>query len=276
MDIKIIATDVDGTLVADDHLTIPPINIKSLKMAKESDIKIVISTGRPYSLTDIESDKLGSVDYLVLSNGAVVVDARTLEVIYNCYLPPEPLEKIIPIFEKYPVIYEIYADCKGYVTQYTYDNYFEIDGLPQVFLKEYRERMIICDAPYDIIYTKSVEKLNVDYIPKEYIEAVMEELKEIPDLVFSAGFQGNMEITAKGADKGKALAWLAEQLGISSEKIMAFGDSANDVTMLKFAGYSYAMISGNQKAKDAAKYVTKLSNNEGGVGDTVKDVLNMR
>lgn len=276
MDIKIIATDVDGTLVADDHLTIPPINIKSLKMAKESDIKIVISTGRPYSLTDIESDKLGSVDYLVLSNGAVVVDSRTLEVIYNCYLPPEPLEKIIPIFEKYPVIYEIYADCKGYVTQYTYDNYFEIDGLPQVFLKEYRERMIICDAPYDIIRTKSVEKLNVDYIPKEYIEAVMEELKEIPDLVFSAGFQGNMEITAKGADKGKALAWLAEQLGISSEKIMAFGDSANDVTMLKFAGYSYAMISGNQKAKDVAKYVTKLSNNEGGVGDTVKDVLNMR
>ena len=245
-------------------------------MAKDKNIKIVISTGRPYSLTDIESAKLGSVDYLVLSNGAVIVDAETLEVIYNCYLPPEPLEKIIPIFEKYPVVYEIYADCKGYVTQYTYDHYFEIDGLPQVFLKEYRERMAVCDNPYDLIRTKSVEKLNVDYIPEEYIDTVMEELKEIPDLVFSAGFKGNMEITAKGADKGKALAWLAEKLDIRSEEVMAFGDSANDVTMLQFAGHSYAMISGNQKAKDAAKYVTKLSNNEGGVGDTVKEVLNMR
>lgn len=276
MNIKLIATDVDGTLVADDHLTIPPINIKSLKMAKENNIKIAISTGRPYSLTDIESAKLGSVDYLVLSNGAVVVDAKTLEVIYDCYLPLEPLKKIIPIFEKYPVVYEIYADCKGYITRYTYDHYFDIEGLPQVFLKEYRGRMNLCDNPYDVIRTKPVEKINVDHIPKDCIEAVLEELNEIPNLVFSSGFQGNMEITSKGADKGKALAWLAEKLEIIGEDVMVFGDSANDVTMLQFAGYSYAMINGNQKAKDAAKYVTKLSNNEGGVGDTVKEVLGKR
>lgn len=273
MNIKLIATDVDGTLVADNHLTIPPINIKSLKMAKERNIKIAISTGRPYSLTDKESAELGGVDYLVLSNGAVVVDAKTLEVLYNCYLPLEQLERIIPVFEKYPVVYEIYADCQGYITQYTHDHYFDVDGLPRVFLEDYRERMLLCDDPYDIIRTKNVEKLNVDYMPKECIDAIMEELKDIPDLVYSAGFQGNMEITAKGADKGKALKWLTEKLSFEAENVMAFGDSANDVTMLKFAGYSYAMASGNQKAKDAAKYVTKLGNNEGGVGDTIKEVF---
>ena len=191
MNIKLIATDVDGTLVADDHLTIPPINIKSLKMAKENNINIVISTGRPYSLTEIEAAKLGSVDYLVLSNGAVVVDAKTKGVIYDCYLPLEQLEK------------------------------------------------------------------------------------NIPDLVFSAGFKGNMEIAAKGADKGRGLAWLADKLGINSEEVMAFGDSGNDVTMLEFAGHSYAMISGNEKAKSAAKYVTKLSNNNGGVGDTVREIFGL-
>lgn len=275
MNIKLIATDVDGTLVADDHLTIPRINIKSLKMAKENNIKIAISTGRPYSLTDIEIVTLGCIDYLVSSNGAVVVDTNTKAVIYNCYLPLEQLEKIMPVFEKYPVVYEIYADCKGYITQYTYDHYFDIEGLPDVFLKEYRKRMVLCDSPYEVIRTKPVEKLNVDYIPKEYIDIVMEELKDIPDLVFSAGFQGNMEITSKGADKGKALSWLADKLEISSEEVMAFGDSGNDVTMLKFAGHSYAMVNGNQKAKDAARYVTQLSNNDGGVGDTIREILDL-
>lgn len=273
MNIKLIATDVDGTLVADDHLTIPPINIKSLKMAKDRNINIVISTGRPYSLTDIETAKLGCVDYLVLSNGAVVVDAKTKSVIYDCYLPLETLEKIIPVFEKYPVVYEIYADCKGYINQYTYEHYFEIEALPQIFLKEYRNRMIICDNPYELMHTKPVEKLNVDYIPEEYIEAVMNELKDIPDLVFSAGFKGNMEIAAKGADKGSGLAWLADKLGIDSDEVMAFGDSGNDVTMLMFAGHSYAMNNGNEKAKNAARYVTKLSNSDGGVGDTIREVL---
>ncbi len=122
MNIKLIATDVDGTLVADDHLTIPPINIESISMAKEKGIKVAISTGRPYSLTDRETAVLGGVDYLILSNGAVIVDAKTLEVIYSCYLSLEAFEKIMKAMEKYPIVYEIYADCQGYITQYTYDH----------------------------------------------------------------------------------------------------------------------------------------------------------
>lgn len=78
----------------------------------------------------IEATKLGSVDYLVLSNVAVVVDAKTKDVIYDCHFPLVSLGKIIPVFEKYPVVYEIYADCKGYINQYTYDHYFDIEVLP--------------------------------------------------------------------------------------------------------------------------------------------------
>ena len=54
MNIKLIATDVDGTLVADDHLTIPPININAFRKAKENGALIAVSTGRPYSLTKRE------------------------------------------------------------------------------------------------------------------------------------------------------------------------------------------------------------------------------
>lgn len=269
MNIKLIATDVDGTLLADDHLTIPPINIKAFREAKSKGAIIAVSTGRPYSLAKRECDLLGCVDYLILSNGAAVVDMQSSEVLYSCYLPLKSLEKIIKVFEKYPLVYEIYAECNGYITNYTYDHYFEAEGLPNVFLKEYRKLMIRCESPWEIIKTKNVEKLNIDHMPEECIEPLLKELKEIPDLVYSAGFKGNMEITVKGADKGKALKWLGERLGLDAENIMAFGDSGNDATMLMYAGYSYAMKSGNEKAKRCAKFQTCADNNEGGVGITI-------
>lgn len=272
MDIKLIATDVDGTLVADDHLTIPNKNIQAFEKAKKSGIITVISTGRPFSLAKKENDTLKGVDYMIVSNGAVIVDMKTGEVINSCYLPKDSVERILTIFEKYPLVYEIYADCKGFITQYTYDHY--LDGaLPVEFMKEYRKLMIVCDSPWDVIRSYHVEKMNIDYMPKECIESLKEELSHIPDLIYSAGFEGNMEITMKGADKGKALSWLCEKLNVDLDNVMAFGDSGNDITMLKAAGYSYALSSGNELAKTAAKFVTGKGNGEGGVGEIIQEYL---
>lgn len=272
MDIKLIATDVDGTLVADNHLTIPEENVQAFKKAKKEGIITVISTGRPFSLAIKENDTLEGVDYMIVSNGAVIVDMKTRKVINSCYIPYDSVKKIVEIFEKYPLVYEIYADCKGFITQYTYDHY--LDGaLPVEFMRAYRKLMIVCDSPWDVVREYDIEKMNIDYMPEECIASLKEELSHIPELVYSAGFEGNMEITAKGADKGRALKWLCDSLGISQEHAMAFGDSGNDITMLKTAGCSYAMSSGSDVAKEAAKFVTKHGNNEGGVGEIIEDYL---
>ena len=66
---------------------------------------------------------------------------------------------------------------------------------------------------------------------------------------------------------------LADYLNIGTDEIMAFGDSGNDATMLSVAKHSYAMISGNDKAKEVAKNITRLSNQESGVGDTINQYL---
>lgn len=272
MEIKLIATDVDGTLVADDHLTVPEQNVEAFELAKKEGIITVISTGRPFSLAKRENDILKGVDYMIVSNGAAVVDMKTNEVIYSCYLPLEALEKIVEAFEKHPLVYEIYADCQGFITQYTYDHYFD-GSLPVEFMTEYRKLMMMCDSPWDVIRNHNVEKMNIDYMPKECIQPLQEELSHIPNLVYTAGFEGNMEITAKGADKGRALKWLCERINVPLENVMAFGDSGNDATMLKEAGVSYALLSGNDLAKKAAEFVTKKGNNDGGVGDTIKEHL---
>lgn len=103
MEIKLIATDVDGTLVADNHLTIPDENIEAFALAKKKGVITVISTGRPYSLAKRESDTLNGVDYMIVSNGAAIVDMTTNEVIYSCYLPFEAVEKIVRVSQKYDI-----------------------------------------------------------------------------------------------------------------------------------------------------------------------------
>lgn len=272
MDIKLIATDVDGTLVAGDHMEIPKVNIEALRMAKEKGLTIVISTGRSLSLAAGEIEKLGCVDYAIISNGAAVVDLKNNKVIYSCYMEKEKVKEIVNIFNKYSLVYEIYADGKGFISQYTYDN-FRKCVLPNEFMDYYRTKMELYADPMDVAENTNVEKFNVDYTPEESIEALNKDLEKVSDVVITAGFPGNVEITAVGADKGKALKWLCDELKIDMENVMALGDSGNDVTMLQEAGESYAMISGNELAKKAAKHITKLSNNDGGVGETIKEYL---
>ena len=273
MEIKFIATDVDGTLVMDDHMTIPQVNIDAIKQAKKEGIITAISTGRTKVATIEASKALGGVDYLVLSNGAVIMDGKTDEIIYSNYFPTDTIEKVINIIEKYPIIYEIYADGKGYVNQYTNDNYFDIKALPYDFLVEYIKILETTDDVLELVRSRNVEKININQVPKEYIESDTAELKEIPSLVFSAGFDGNMEIVVKGSDKGSAIKRIVDKLNIQPENIMAFGDSLNDATMLKYAGVSYALLSGKDAAKNAAKNITKAGNNEGGVGLAIKEYL---
>ena len=109
MSIKLIAFDVDGTFVGDDHLTINEKNIEAMKMAHEQGIKVVMSTGRTQSISQKEIDDVGCVDYMVLSNGAIVVDKATNEVIKSSYISKEAGKKILKILVDHNAVFQIYA-----------------------------------------------------------------------------------------------------------------------------------------------------------------------
>lgn len=273
MSIKLIAFDVDGTFVGDDHLTINEKNIEAMKMAHEQGIKVVMSTGRTQSISQKEIDDVGCVDYMVLSNGAIVVDKATNEVIKSSYISKEAGKKILKILVEHNAVFQIYAGQEAYVNKYSYDNFLNAEGLPEVFLIEYRKRMKFTEDLQQVVEDLPIEKFNVDYVEPKVVPEIMDALSEIPNLVYTAGFIGNIEITGTGADKGNGLAWLADKLGMTADEVMAFGDSGNDVTMLKWAGESYALINANDKAKAAAKHITKSDNNEGGVGEIVIETL---
>ena len=157
MDVKLIAVDVDGTLVADDHLTMPIINVEALREAHKRGIVTVISSGRTLKITEKEIETLKCIDYMVLSNGAAVMDLRSGEVLYHNYLSKESVDSIIDIMEKYPVVYEVYARDAAFISRYTSSNYFKAQ-LPREFLEDYITRFEEVSNIKEIARLYDVEK----------------------------------------------------------------------------------------------------------------------
>ena len=80
-----------------------------------------------------------------------------------------------------------------------------------------------------------------------------------------SGGMKNIEVTKKGVSKASGLLYLGKKLGISKEEMMVFGDSGNDLDMIKMAGIGVAMANAEPEVLKAADFVTR-SNNENGVG----------
>ncbi|CUP96884.1 sugar phosphate phosphatase [Blautia obeum] len=94
--------------------------------------------------------------------------------------------------------------------------------------------------------------------------------KEIPDIYVTSSVPNLMEIGHKDAGKGKTLLWLLNELGISPEEAMAFGDADNDISMLTAVKYGIAMANGTENCKKAACFVTDTNENDGVVQGILK------
>lgn len=81
-----------------------------------------------------------------------------------------------------------------------------------------------------------------------------------------------VDVHKKGIDKASALSFLAERRGIRREEIMAFGNTENDVPMLRYAGVSYAVANADAVAKEAAGHIC-ASNEEDGVAKVIEELV---
>ena len=98
---------------------------------------------------------------------------------------------------------------------------------------------------------------------------MVERILSCGPLTAVTAFPGNLELNAPGVNKGAAVQGLCARRGWSAEQVMAFGDAGNDLELLSWAGWSFAMANATDQAKAAARYVTG-SNTEAGVAMAVE------
>jgi len=261
--IKLIATDMDGTLL-DDQKNFPPDFSDILKRLERNDIRFIIASGRSYqAIRPMFGDKADEMSF-ICDNGAFIISRGRISEISA--IEPHVIRKIVGI-------------CKTELT----DVYPVLCGMNGTYL-----------AP-DLDERKDSE-LGFYY----FLRTVCEDLAEVDDTifkvalydlrnpktncfpVFSEHFGDSMELTVsgeywmdimnKGIEKGTALSKIQKELGISKEETMAFGDFYNDISLLECAEYSYVMENANEDMKQHGKYIA-ARNTEHGVTKAINEYL---
>ncbi len=268
MSIKLIVTDLDGTFLNSNHITIPQENIEAFKKAHEMGIKVAIASGRTKVLTNYLMEQLPFLDYLITSNGAVTYDVKTGEIVCQTLLSNEKSVEIFNILKDYDLIYEIYYKGDCFMNTESYSMFDENHVAPHIykllsnFIKE------VPDLE-NHINGDGIEKLNILTLTAEQRLKLEEKISQSGSVAFASSFpitagkNGNLEMTDINATKGFAIKGLADSLGIGKESIMCFGDGENDCPMLEYADYSFAMENGNSYAKNSAKHITDTNDNAG-------------
>lgn len=267
MPVKIIATDLDGTLMAPDHLTVTERTKKALKSAHDKGVKISIATGRALRFTDGVTAQIPFADYVICSNGASVYDRNNNKFIYTNLVSPEITAEAIALLDTLPVYYNIYMDGNIYSQKGT-EVFFDNFNLPEAFLKDFASRLIVSDNLAEEVAGKGAELIDVFY-SNEKDKKVIFDFFEEKGLFLASALAGVVSATAQGSDKGTALNGLCDILGISSDEAMTFGDASNDATMLEYAYYSFAMENGDEICKNSARF-SAPSNADDGVAQMIE------
>ena len=276
MNVKLIAFDLDGTLLDDDkHL--PPENLTALQAAHAQGIFLVPATGRILKALPEELLAPGLFRYFIFANGALVYDLQEQRALYRARIEPELAVRLCTYMDTLPVLYDCYRGDCGYMTQWMYDRapeFFETEPHILKLVKSLRrpvpnlKQKIQADG-------LPLEKLQMFFRP-EHMDERARQLELVPqlfpELIASSSLRNNIEINSARAGKGNALRALCEKLDLDTSESVAFGDGLNDADMLRAAGRGCAMQNAIPAVKEAAD-VTVETNNDAGVGKEIFRLL---
>lgn len=268
MSVKIIATDLDGTLMAPDHITVTERTKSALLNAHKKGIKIAIATGRTLGFITPVINQIPFTDYVIFSNGASVYDLHEKKIIYKNHIPPNLTAEILSKLNGLPVYYNTYVDGTAYI-QDNKQQFYKSRELPEDFLKIFMASSKVCENLCETLKGQSAEIIAV-YSTDENVRQDLIEYFQKLGLLVTASLKDEIEATVPSANKGDALAHLCGLLNIKSEEAMSFGDAMNDIQMIEFAKYSFAMGNACEELKKKAQYIT-LSNAEDGLARAVEE-----
>lgn len=271
MAIKLIALDIDGTLI-NSAMEITQGTVCALTAAAERGIHIVLSTGRPAMECDHILEKLSCIGYINSCTGAQVVNAKTWDVIAGRYIPIDEAKRLYEKIRELPLMVCAFDPKTGQAHDSAPVLARCISHSPP-HEAEHLLRYHVGEDDFEA-YLDNLDRIVKFYMPCFTIETIEEVKRRMigePYTVFQCGPK-DVEICPVGADKGSGLQMLAEALGINPSEVMAIGDSENDISMLRYAGLPVAMGNGSEEVKALAKYITD-DNDHDGVAKAVNMVL---
>lgn len=252
--IKLIVSDIDGTLVKDGENQInPEIFDVIMQLKRKKHIHFAAASGRQAASIEYTFDPIKKEIFYVAENGSYL----------GCYgrnLFLYPVEKelansLARDIRQDPQLEVMVSGAKG--------TYLETDN--QAFID-----WMINGYHFHIIRVDDVTKVDDEIIKvsaykKEGIQDAVGSLYERYSDRLKMTISGDMwmDCMAKGVNKGEAVKTLQESLEIAPEETMVFGDQLNDIEMLKRAYYSFAVGNARKEVKETARFQADLNTNDG-------------
>lgn len=268
----LIGIDLDGTLLTPTK-TITQTTYDVLNEAIKRGNLIVPVTGRP--LSGLPKELIANVDirFAILNNGAVTVDLVDNSIVSKNQISKDSVIEIYNAVSSLDVIFEIFTDGYGYGDNESMRKL--IKRYEHTYILDYilKSRVVVPD-----IYEHLQKNIsNVDCIsimcnnPNKCAD-IRKMFEKIEDISIVSLNDVDLEINSINAGKGNALIALGSKLGISRERIIAIGDSDNDIQMLKMSGISIAMGNASEKVKMVSSYITE-DNSHDGVAAAIKKIV---
>lgn len=265
MNIKLVAFDLDGTLLRSDGSLREP-QMAALERAVDAGYKVVPATGRSLAEIPDELMDLEGIRYVITANGASIMDMEEDREIFADLIPPAAGSKIFDALLERGIPFQAYSEGVTFCDERYMLTMIRFYGNLGEHYNQITERMrFVGSLPsYFKKSDRTIEKIYIHNLEGESRQEILRLVDGLDGIEKLTSNPVNLEINSATADKGAGLAQLCSGLGIPRENVMALGDGENDIGMIRFAGFSVAMGNAVPTLKKAASYVT-VSNDDGGL-----------
>ncbi|WNQ09714.1 Cof-type HAD-IIB family hydrolase [Paenibacillus aurantius] len=260
MKYKLIALDVDGTLLTDDHVLTDSVK-QAVREVHEAGAVLVLATGRSPTNTLPILEELGLEGLVITHNGAAVVESSDRRVINKF---PFHADEVLPVLRY----------CREHGIHFDVCSPFElyVEKLGEEEKAMYEGFMLQPKLVPDVQQVDEPQvKLSI-FSTEEKINRMEQDWTSLgsPLLLIRSGHRF-LDVMNPEANKGHALRSLAGEWGIRREEVLAIGNYFNDLGMIEWAGLGIAMSNSPEGVKEKADTVTRASNNENGVAEALRE-----
>ncbi len=265
MNIKLAAFDLDHTLIGSDLKVTPAVRV-AIAQAEAAGVRVIIATGRDPLVTARYARELGLTTPIICYQGGVILDPLSGRELYSVRLPADLLPDIVR-----------FAETHQHPLQ------FEESGTVY-FINSYSHAKELLDLIANVTTVRIHGLSELPAVPHTFLLSVNTRKQRQPMRdAMQAHFGAQLTITPShpliveglppGTSKGRALAWLAQHLGIAQENVLAMGDNDNDVSMLRWAAVGVTVRDGSPAARAAADWVAPPVSEDGVAAALYKFVL---
>ena len=270
--IKLIACDLDETLL-NDKKEITKANLAAIQKArKEYGVYFVPATGRGFTCLHNVLEALEAYDqedeYIISNNGGILVENKDFKILQMHALPFEKAKELFTFGYQKGICVQVFTAQDVFA--------YHLNEEEAKWLFTFKPDSKVMDLDHiDFLANEPIAKILFESTDMAYLHAIANEMHDLLDGCVEVSYSSNryLELNAIGVDKGLGLHDLARHLHLSMDETMAIGDNLNDIAMLKEAGVAVAVANACDEIKEVSDYITKANHNEDAIAEAISTYI---